>query len=203
MSKFSHNTTSDLGSPELYQLVSRDKTTTEDQKKAIKLIGFDFDLTLTSFRIFGEKKDFENGEELMGGKYRVEALKKLLKYLKFKKNCWLIAISWNHASVMKQFLTQPSIQMLDLFDKIYDRKFVQAFGGYVEGKGKLLQYMCNVNKLALSQVLFIDDSQEILQKIHPDISTKWIKGEHGIQKKDIDDILHVWFNDAQTEKLSK
>lgn len=166
-----------------------------------RLVGFDFDLTLTSRRVYG-RRDFYRGIEgyLFGGSKRVQMLRRHLQGLK-SHNCTLYVITWNFADIVQECLDY--VGLLNLFEGVFDRPVVERNGGYRDGKRALMQKF-GMNKWRESQgsgilcALFVDDSIEIVQNFQ-----ELLSGQVRVRNEENMDIAACRIHHVQTRGITE
>lgn len=90
------------------------------------LIGFDFDLTLSCFRVYG-RAHFESLPTVFGGTERVALLRRYFVFLR-QNSMRIIVISWNFEDIIQEALER--LDLMQYVHSIYDREVMRKFGGY-------------------------------------------------------------------------
>ena len=126
-----------------------------------RLAAFDFDLTLSSFRVYG-RRDFSNLLMLFGGKERIDLLKEFFAFLDHH-GVRIVIISWNFEGIISEALS--ALGLISHVHSIYDRRAMIINGGYEKGKHNIIEGLCRDWNLSRENVVLIDDSIEVLELV--------------------------------------
>jgi len=103
--------------------------------KQNKLLVLDFDLTLSTQRVFGTR-DFDNLYELFGGYERVQLLKKLFLLL-HANNIGIIIISTSFQETILAALINLGLK--EYFNGVIDRRSLISYGNMHRGKHEIVK----------------------------------------------------------------
>jgi len=144
-----------------------------------KILGLDFDLTLTTERVYG-MRDFDRLTSLFGGDERIGLLSFFLNRVR-KAGCGVFIISWNNRKIISEAL--EGIGLMDFVECILDRRWVTQYGGFKMGKGRLMKAMLRRVGVSADDAVFVDDVLEILS--HMPCWTHHVAEEQGMTPLDL------------------
>lgn len=133
------------------------------------LIGFDFDLTLSCFRVYGTAH-FDSLTTMFGGSERVALLHRYFAFLR-QNRIRIIVISWNFEAIIKEALAR--LDLMQYVHSIHDREVMRNFGGCRLGKAGIVADLCRRWHIEQTRVVFVDDGHEILEEMK--CHTVWVK----------------------------
>lgn len=117
------------------------------------LIGFDFDLTLSCFRLYS-RSHFDSLSTIFGGTERVALLQRYFDFLR-QNRIRVIVISWNYKDIINEALER--LDLMQYVHSIYDREVMQRIGGYRHGKAGTVGDICRRWHIELTRAVFVDD----------------------------------------------
>lgn len=141
---------------------------TASEESPAGLIGFDFDLTLSCFRVYG-RTQFHCLPRIFGGDERVALLQRYFAFLS-RHNVRIVVISWNFEAIIREAL--ESLELMLYVHSIYDRGVIKEQGGYRDGKGSIISALRKAWSIPKSRTVFVDDSHEILERVT--CNTVWV-----------------------------
>lgn len=140
-----------------------------------RMIGFDFDLTLSCLRVYG-RTHFDRLESLFGGPDRIELLRRFFAFLTDRDAVRIVVVSWNAEDVISEALERLGLRRY--VHSIYDRRRMIERGGYRTGKGSILHELRTEWNLRDDDVVFVDDCREVFDSM--DCRTVWVQGKAGM-----------------------
>jgi len=149
------------------------------------LLGLDFDLTITTERVYG-MRNFDRLPSLFGGHDRLDLLRGFLHRVR-NAGCGVLVVSWNFTNIISEAL--EGVGLAHLVDSIFDRRWVQRFGGFKKGKGRLMRALLLQLGLNADSAVFVDDVPEILS--HMPCGTRHVAEEQGMTAVDIDAVYEL------------
>ena len=146
-----------------------------------RMVCFDFDLTLSSHRVYG-RRDFDRlVSMLFGGEKRVSLLREFFSFLSLEHNVRIVVISWNFEDIILDAL--EAVGLSTYVHKVFDRPHLIAHGGYQIGKRNIVEGLCKTWSFSSDQVVFVDDSAEVLRDMS--CHTVWVQTGKGIQLREM------------------
>lgn len=133
------------------------------------LIGFDFDLPLSCFRVYG-RSHFDSLSTIFGGAERVALLQRYFDFLR-QNRIRITVISWNFEDIISEALER--LDLMHYIHSIHDREVMRNFGGYRQGKSGIVADLCRRWHIELTRAVFVDDGREILEEMT--CYTVWVK----------------------------
>ena len=133
------------------------------------LIGFDFDLTLSCFRVYG-RSHFDSLSTIFGGTERVALLQRYFDFLR-QNRIRIIVVSWNYKDIINEALER--LDLMQYIHSIYDREVMLRFGGYRHGKAGIVGDLCRRWHIGLTRAVFVDDGHDVLEEM--ECHTVWVK----------------------------
>ena len=148
---------------------------------------FDFDLTLSSHRVYG-RRDFDLIPMLFGGEKRIALLQKFFSFLVLNHNVRIIVVSWNYKEIILEALQQ--VGLASYVYTVFDRPHLIRHGGYKDGKRNIVQaVICQEWNTDPDRVVFVDDSQEVLQDML--CPTVWVKEKAGLELSEMKTVARI------------
>lgn len=158
-----------------------------------KVLVSDFDLTITSQRIYG-RRDFAHLPKLFGGQERINLLHRFFEHLKSHGVVIFIA-SWNFDTFIRESLSKVHIHhgppLCSFIDGVLDRPHVEANGGFEHGKQNLVAQLIQENSLNAANVVVVDDTDEHLEGMSVPCKTLQVPGTEGMSIADMQAVCNL------------
>mmetsp|Transcript_127753 Transcript_127753/g.238806 ORF Transcript_127753/g.238806 Transcript_127753/m.238806 type:complete len:196 (+) Transcript_127753:47-634(+) len=145
-----------------------------------KVLGMDFDLTLTTEPIHASI-DATWMHQMFGGQPRVDALREFMRLLR-NRGVQIIIISWNASSIIKSAL--EAVGLLSFIDHIYDRSLLEQKGDRERSKALVMQeIILRLGGPASVRAVFVDSNAAQLSTIP--CAKHCVEGKQGMTQADI------------------